>query len=1029
MIKLVYLFSILSGAAALLYQVSWLRLLSTSIGSTSLSVSIVISAFFLGLALGGHFYKYTMSQSFHPFKHYLFLELMIAVSGFLLLPSLINLDVLIAATPLLATEPSLKFIAVFLLLCIPTFCMGATFPLLAQLLTQLKHHPGKILARLYATNTFGAVIGSLLGGFVLLPVIGLDGTIYLAVTINIMILLSGLYYLNKHPLITQATSDANLTANVNSSHSPDPSLRRIAILVLSISGFCAIATEVAWIKYLSIQLGNTIYSYSSILVIFLSGITLGSLLISKFIHHRRSPVYWLSIGFVLLSLSLFLARAGLSVTPEVFQYFNDSYDIAFFQQLYFYVYIFFILIIPCLIFGAIFPYSLSLYSHHHQTPLHAYGSGYAWNTIAGIAGACITGILIIPQYGTDQLLVLLGFMLLATPLILSPWLTNKKQKLSIIGLVTLTFLSVSLLPALNYEKLIASIEYSKDIHVANEKEPELLFLKEGNTGVISLALYDDKIARLRNNGLNESYFDISNSNNSGIIESLLAFYPYFLHPNPQSAFVLGYGGGTTTRAFTYTDISSIHVVEIEPVIIEAAQHFKDGPITALQDPRVSLEINDARNALLVKDKSYDIISSQPSHPWRIGSANLFSQNFFEIVRSRLNENGIFTQWINLFRMDSTTLQAIIKAFYNVFPHGFSASNLKSGDIMLIGSETPLYFDFELIEQRMSRPLIRDAFRYYRIIKPTDILWHFSLSRQELVAATHQATPNTDTNLLSEVRLSNLKDTPSGIENPYDFLKKHFQYDITSYVKAPRASIDLFDIGTFFLLWQAPEMAQKIVNQLYKLDVQWAKAMEHKVMWWKHDFQQASHWYETHKNLPDRVLVNQVKIYIEQNKINQAMDVLTQIKKPITQQEAQAYLLYKQQSWDDLNNLSAKSKRVRKWQLFLVAQSDLITAGKELESIIERPSEDTLAMRILIAYYALIKNADQQYQWQQELIFILNRKLKKYDHFAKQALDQQNIQWAMRLINSIEQIDPSFHNLATLKTRMQEMNNTLGMRTE
>ena len=321
---------------------------------------------------------------------------------------------------------------------------------------------------------------------------------------------------------------------------------------------------------------------------------------------------------------------------------------------------------------------------------------------------------------------------------------------------------------------------------------------------------------------------------------------------------------------------------------------------------------------------------------------------------------------------------------------------------------------------MSRPLIRDAFGYYRMIKPTDILWHFSLSRQELVASTRQATPNTDTNLLSEMRLSALSDTPTGIENPYDFLRKHTKYDIIRYLKPPQASINLFNIGTFFLLWQAPEMAQKIVKQLYQLDHQWAYAMEHQIMWWKHDFQQASHWYETHKNLPDRILINQVKIYTEQNKINQAIGVLTQIKNPIIQQEMQAYLFYKQQSWDKLNRLSAKSKQTKKWQLFLLAQSDLIKAGKELELIIEPSSEDIMAMNILIAYYGLIRNTDQQFQWQQELILILNKKLKKYSYFANQALDQQNIQWATSLINTIEQINPSFHRLALLKKRLQAL---------
>ena len=132
---------------------------------------------------------------------------------------------------------------------------------------------------------------------------------------------------------------------------------------------------------------------------------------------------------------------------------------------------------------------------------------------------------------------------------------------------------------------------------------------------------------------------------------------------------------------TLTDLKSIRVVELEPVVVEAARHIAAGEIPALRDPRVRLDFNDARNTLLVERTRYDLIVSQPSHPWLAGAANVFTRQFWEIVKSRLNERGVFGQWINLFKMDATTLRSLFQAFYEVFPQGMSFANLHTGDII------------------------------------------------------------------------------------------------------------------------------------------------------------------------------------------------------------------------------------------------------------------------------------------------------------------------------------------------------------
>jgi len=190
--------------------------------------------------------------------------------------------------------------------------------------------------------------------------------------------------------------------------------------------------------------------------------------------------------------------------------------------------------------------------------------------------------------------------------------------------------------------------------------------------------------------------------------------PYLLHPDPKTVHAIGYGGGNTLKAIADTPVKEIRVTELEPAVISANASLFGGEIPLLKDPRIKLQINDARNSLLVEGRSYDLIISQPSHPWLAGAGNLFTKEFFEITADNLNEGGIFAQWVNLFNMDSTTLRSILKAYYDVFPYGFTFANTESGDLLLFGSDKPLKFDRKSLIKRMAKPAIK---RYFSKVKP------------------------------------------------------------------------------------------------------------------------------------------------------------------------------------------------------------------------------------------------------------------------------------------------------------------------
>ena len=693
-------FLILSGIAALTYQVAWVRLIGLSLGSTSASISTVLSAFFLGLALGSWLAERITRNRIDSLTPYILLEVAVGLSGLVLLPLLLHLDQLMAMSPAFGTELALKFALSVLLLIVPTTCMGATFPVMASILIRRDGEIGARISELYSLNTLGAVLGAGLSGFVFVRLWGLDGAIYIAAGLNLTV--AGLaFWVNRSWALAPIDTSEPHPGRAGASPDGDAPYRRAALAILFVTGFAAIATQVGWTKFLAIFTGSTIYGFSAILTVFLTGIAAGSWAMKRRIDAITSPQWVMAIGLVALGTSLALTRAGLSLLPELQAMLNGAGISAAFDFSVRYAALFIVLIIPTFLFGALFPLNLKIYCGGLTGVRARIGKAYAVNTVASIVGAIFAGFWIIPAYGTDVLLTGIALLVLAVSLIWLPSIATPSARGAIVAMALVGTTASFSLPRLSFENLIATVGYSTAS--AAGRTPHFLFLKEGKAGVISLTTYDGKQARLQSNGLNESGINLDDPDDVLMVESFLGLIPYMLHQDPKSAFLIGYGGGITTQALVSTDLEALRIVELEPAVVEAGRSVARGPATALADPRVDLEFNDARNTLLVEDATYDLIVSQPSHPWVAGSANVFTQEFWEIARSRLNRGGIFGQWVNLFQMDATTLRSIMKAFYTVFPEGMTFANSESGDLLLFGSDRPLVFDYERMNRVLQDP--------------------------------------------------------------------------------------------------------------------------------------------------------------------------------------------------------------------------------------------------------------------------------------------------------------------------------------
>ncbi len=1022
MTQLAALFLLLSGMASLTYQVVWVRLLGLTMGSTSASISTVLAAFFMGLALGSYLAERITRNHIGNLTVYISLEVVIGVAGLLLLPVLLNLQDVLVYLPGTSSSLTTKFFVTVALLIIPTICMGATFPVMASILIRKQDEVGLRVSQLYSLNTAGAVLGAALAGFIFVPNWGLDGSIYIAFSINMLIVLMGLH-LNKRiklppleaPVLSKVdTFDTSLYKNRTVIE--DAPFRFRALAILFLTGLVAIATEVGWTKYLSIFTGTTIYGFAAILTIFLLGIASGSWSVKNHLERLQRPELVMAFGLMLLGVSLLLTRAGLNLIPPIYQAINHLPASATIKHEIKYLIVFILIFPPTFIFGALFPLNLKLYCGNLHGVRARIGKAYAVNTVASIVGSLVAGFWLIPHYGTDFLLMTMAMIILVSPVLFTFSIKGTVLRAAFTSLITLIVASATFLPNISYKELIASVQYRYDKEAQSGKEPKFLFLKEGKTGVISMVTYNGRHVKLQNNGLNESFIDLEDENNVLLVETLLGIVPYLMHHNPKSAFVVGFGGGVTTKALTHTQLEQIKVVELEPAVVEAGRAIAGGEIEVLTDPRVSLEFNDARNTLLLENTKYDLIAAQPSHPWLARASNVFTQEFFELVKSRLNEGGIYSQWVNLFNMDATTLRSIFNAFYTVFPEGFSFANLDSGDFILFGSKQKMVFNYERMNMRLNEPAIRKALSYHNIHEAQDLLWYFSLSREEALTASQGVPANSDTNILSEVRLSALDGDGKGSENPYEFLKKNYNLSVSSYLDGDIV-VKLDKLANYFFKWDGYHATEYLVKQMKTFDEVMARGIKYESLWRKGAYKEAFKLYASHDTWPDKTHYQQAIAFLDANEIINAQQTAVRIVNEQQRGGILARILYYTQNWQTLKDLSVEGADAQQWQLLGLARSDQKSAALQLRKINNYSSLEYPQLKVLVQYFAGQELAKPFNFFTRLLAKKMLERVIRLLIIGNDALNFNDVKTAKVMLKKIEEYGDSVDGAAALRLRI------------
>lgn len=755
---------ILSGATGLIYEVLWARMLGLVFGATTLAVSTVLAAFMGGLALGSALAGKLGPRIRKPIGAYGLMEIGIALYA-LLVPFLFRCIDHVYALIWQQLQPGFfvfslwRFVLSGLVLLVPTTLMGATLPVLAAALVRSSVKDSNAVTRLYACNLAGAILGTVAAGFVLLPALGVRTTVAVAAAINVAV---GLVALTLQRRTTEKLVSEQPGVAVADS---TPAVERAGFWLFAafMSGFVTISTQVSWTRVLTMIIGSSTYAFSIVVALFLIGLAGGAWLVARKSRAQALrdfvlKVEWCTAVAVLLSLFALNRIPAMLITLGLHFQTASWLGLLALQILSATL----LILVPALFMGMVMPLVLSWAGSEPTKAVARVGRSYAINTIGAIAGAFLTGFILIPHTSTRfALLLSAACCLLVAAVAYQPKETGRdpalKRSLALGSVPVLTILLFLLAPPMNladlsigaYDSLVRVLAQSRE-GVKDEKQKEevhqLLMYQEGPTATVSVRL-DQTTVSLAINGRTNA----SDSNFDMPTQVMLGQLPVLLAPRIDNALVIGYATGITVGSMLQSPIKSVTCVELEPGTVAASRFFEHINNKPLDDPRTNLIIDDARTFLRVTPNRYDMIVSEPSHPWVPGVANLFTEEFFELGRSRLNDDGIFVQWVQIYQLSTESLRSVLATYQKVFPHVlvFRVGGLSKGkDLLLIGSNRPLNLDH--LPERLADPRMAAELARVDLKNENDVRGWFVCDENRLGPAVAGAKINTDDNMHIEM---------------------------------------------------------------------------------------------------------------------------------------------------------------------------------------------------------------------------------------------------------------------------------------
>ena len=747
-------------------------MLLSTFGATVYASGTVLTAFMAGLALGSWGAGGLVDRSKqHPLRIYGWLELGIAIFA-LVFPWL--LEAITAAhvgafrtfAGSFTTFSLIRFALAFVALLVPATLMGATLPAITRHGVPRIAEMGRDLGRVYAVNTMGAALGTFVTGFLFIEWLGIRASTYVAVVMNLVVFAGALALARR----TESTGDASAPAAVPADADPAPSKRkkkraaapaaapsradrRLALAAIAISGFSALAYEVLWARVLVYVLGNFVQSFSIMLASFLVGIALGSWFLGRRADRVARP--WLLFAAfqaiiaaaALLLLPLFpqlipwreSVLEALATTGTIEEYRDPWLAFTAWKV----AVTFLLLLVPAFFMGASFPLANRLYVPDRERLGRGVGAVYAANTLGAILGAFGASFVFVPWLGLRGALLFAAAANLFAAALLAIRVAGRstaRRAAFAAGAAAMLALAVAAIPRTVFHSIFESAEVGK----------KLIYVDEAVSGTVTIHESPGGYRVININGLNVAGTKFGFNST----QKLQAHFPLLAHPRPENVMQIGFGtGGTCYSVSTHPQVARIDCVEINPGVIEAAPFFLDRNQDVLQDPRVSVTIEDARNFVLATDRRYDVILSDSIHPRFTGNGLLYTSDYFALCAGVLCDGGIVSTWLPTGFLGDEEFRIIIRSMRAALPHVlvWYMNNTVEGYTIVMGSRTPFRIDFDELARRMSVPSVRDDLATVHVENPYDLLDCIAIGDDRMEAYLGPGARNTEDRPIIEFR--------------------------------------------------------------------------------------------------------------------------------------------------------------------------------------------------------------------------------------------------------------------------------------
>ncbi len=761
----------MSGASGLVFEVIWTRMFSLVFGATTLAISTVLTAFMGGLALGSYLAGRYSDRLQDPLKAYALCEAGIGIIA-LALPLLVSrfdaLNIWLYATfpENFAVLSAARFLVSGLVLVVPTTLMGATLPLLSRYFVQTKSEHARVGMRvglLYAVNTFGAVVGVALGGFVLLPGLGLSLTNTVAASTNLCLAAVVIIaYLVRRRLPAPAPVDPEVadlleqvTVNPPVPLKVSSAARTAALVAFAFSGAVAMVYQQIWTRTLSMNIGSSVYSFTIVLVAFLIGLAGGAAVIGRLAARTRDPLGWLSVNHLLVAVLAGASYMLADKLPFIFLFLirgeQLSADTVLFSQ---FLMSLLVMLPATFAMGGVLPLTVRVVASGLERVGRDVGSAYSVNTVGAIVGSFLGGFVVIPvlqlEPGTYAAICTSAALCVALAL-MAPW--SRARKATSVAAALAVVVAAPMVPRWNVAHVTAGLfrlSIARDVlQTGDWNDPKLVYHRDGIVTSVTVEEWSSKHYSMKNNGK----VDASTGDDMPT-QITVGLLPVMLHPGtpklkPDVA-LIGYASGVTAGAVLQYPVKRLDVVELEPAVLEGSVYFEQVNNKPMSDPRLRLVTDDGRNFLAAGTSKYDVIINEPSNPWITGVSNLFTRDYFEIGKRRLKQDGIFCTWVQMYELSPRHIKAIYRTFVEVFPYAyaFSAEALSS-DTFLIGSNRPLRPDIRRLRRVFEIPSVKKELKRAKVYAADDLLALTLLGPGEAKAFTVGAEVNTDDNALIE----------------------------------------------------------------------------------------------------------------------------------------------------------------------------------------------------------------------------------------------------------------------------------------